>query len=163
MSTKTLRKRIALVAVSAMGFGLLTTTAANAALDTATLSNADILWVSTTATTTGAAVRTDVASTSARSLGWVADSSTSAATSASGGLEIADGSAKTGVVLAGAQLALVAVNDTAAAGVSIVVTGGTLSSVTATDGASVTPSYQAMRKQQLPTHQQIVLYLQYLL
>jgi len=44
MSTKTLRKRIALVAVSAMGFGLLTSVAANATAPTA-----DTLYIQTTA------------------------------------------------------------------------------------------------------------------
>jgi len=60
MSTKTLRKRIALVAVSAMGFGLLTSVAANAA-------DGDMTQATTRATgtfgTVGSAVTTDLAQT----------------------------------------------------------------------------------------------------
>jgi len=50
MSTKTLRKRIALVAVSAMGFGLLSAVSANAAMTTK-----DTVYLGTTASTTGKA------------------------------------------------------------------------------------------------------------
>jgi len=51
MSTKTLRKRIALVAVSAMGFGLLTSVTANAASDTTAITAVNIKMVDASADT----------------------------------------------------------------------------------------------------------------
>jgi hypothetical protein len=137
MSTKTLRKRIALVAVSAMGFGLLTSVTANASNVTM---QQDALWISTTASTTGGAVApvAGAATNAATTAGWIADTSTVAATSASGGLQVTGGSAKTASVYSGAQISVVASNgSTVTNGVSIVVTGGTLDSITTTGGSTV--------------------------
>jgi len=134
MSTKTLRKRIALVAVSAMGFGLLTSTNAGAT-SLLTMQNA-ALWISTTSSTTGAAVGGTNPAATVTSLGWLADTSTSAATSASGGLQISGSGAYSGTVLAGAQISVIASNNTGTDGISIVVTGGTLSSIAATAGGA---------------------------
>jgi hypothetical protein len=62
MSTKTLRKRIALVAVSAMGFGLLSVVPVNAAGSAAVLANLNLLYTgSTSAVGTGAAGAADTA------------------------------------------------------------------------------------------------------
>jgi hypothetical protein len=129
MSTKTLRKRIALVAVSALGAGLLSVVAAPSANAAAGDTTVDSLQISTTASSTGegAANQTVASQTSS---GWVTQTSTSG-TSNGGGLRLSGGASGTGIVLAGAKLAVsVAGNTTSATGVSLVVTGGTLSSVT---------------------------------
>jgi len=150
MSTKTLRKRIALVAVSALGAGLLSVVAvpsASAAVGLAgtVTASASTLYVSSTASTSGEGSANQTLS-SASSSGWVSKTSTNG-TSSGGGFTLTGGIAGTGVVLAGAKLAVaVSSDDTAtAAGTSFVVTGGTLSSVSAIayDGSvttTLTPS-----------------------
>jgi len=117
MSTKTLRKRIALVAVSAMGFGLLSTVAANAAAATN-----EHAYLGTTASTTGTAVidPSDVAAT--KSVGLASYSSADLSGAATG----------TGVVLSTAKLAI---TTASAAHASIVVSGGKVNAADATTTA----------------------------
>ena len=128
MSTKTNFKRVALVAVAALGLGVLTSVApANAAAATA-----GQLWISTTASTTGAATLDGGGnSATATSVGWITQSSTTA-TSANGGLSLASAAVGTGVIYSGAKISLTATGTSATNGVSVVVTGGTLSSVAST-------------------------------
>jgi len=136
MSTKTLRKRIALVAVSAMGFGLLTSVSANAA----TAVTAGSMFVSSKASVTGAGISSTDEET-ARSVGWVTKTGTGT-TATNGGLkvtvssvdygyELKSGGTGTAVVAAGAQIA-VTIAGAASSNASIVVTGGKLSGVSAT-------------------------------
>jgi len=127
MSTKTNFKRVALVAVAALGLGVLTSVApASAAGDIA----ADTLHIGTTASTTGEGVASHTLGSMKQS-GWVSKTSTNG-TSANSGYSLTGGIAGTGVVLAGAQIpANVGGNAASGTGVSLVVTGGTLVSVTA--------------------------------
>ena len=143
MSTKTLRKRIALVAVTALGAGLLSVVAvpsANADGEVA----ASTLFISGTAGTSGEGLAAQTM-TSALSSGFVSKTSTNG-TAASGGYTLTGSIAGAAVVLAGAQIAFNAGGSAAAAdGVSVVVTGGTLVSLAAiandsTTAEAITPS-----------------------
>jgi len=102
--------------------------------------SASTLYVSSTASTSGEGSANQTLA-SASSSGWVSKTSTNG-TSSGGGFTLTGGIAGTGVVLAGAKLAVaVSSDDTAsAAGTSFVVTGGTLSSVSAIayDGSTTT-------------------------
>ena len=122
MSTKTNFKRVALVAVASLGLGVLTSVApANAAVDTFS--------IGLTASTTGAA-SANATITDATQVGFITKTST-AGTLATGKIDAASGAAVTGVIYAGAQIPfLIGGNTTSATGVSIVVTGGSLSQVT---------------------------------
>jgi len=117
MSTKTLRKRIALVAVSAMGFGLLTSVGANAAVATA-----EHVYLGTTASTSGSANidPTDVANTTSVGLVVASSADLSAAATA------------TGVALSTAKLAI---SVKSAAHASIVVSSGKINAADATTTA----------------------------
>jgi len=129
MSTKTLRKRIALVAVSALGAGLLSVVAAPSANAIAGTTAVDSLQISTTASTTGEGAANQAVA-SATSSGWVTQTSTTA-TSVSAGLNLVSGRAATGIVLAGAKIGFSVGGPTATAltGISVVVTGGTVTSL----------------------------------
>jgi hypothetical protein len=137
MSTKTLRKRIALVAVSALTAGLVSVVAvptANAAAGTTTV---DSLQLATTSSTTGEG-SANQAVASQLSSGWVTQTSTTA-TANGNGLKLISGAAATGIVLAGAKLAFsVGSNTTSANGISVVVTGGTINSGQNTASINVT-------------------------
>ena len=132
MSIKTLRKRIALVAVSSLGVGLLSVVPANA------FGAADAtLYIGTTASNTGAASASQTLS-STTSVGFVTLTSTPSG-APTGGYSVTTGTAVTGVVLAGAQIPFQATGAaTSATGVSVVVTGGTLSSISADAPLSAT-------------------------
>jgi hypothetical protein len=129
MSTKTLRKRIALVAVTALGAGLLSVVAAPSANAIAGTTAVDSLQISTTASTTGEGAANQAVA-SATSSGWVTQTSTTA-TSVSAGLNLISGRAATGIVLAGAKIGFSVGGPTATAltGISVVVTGGTVTSL----------------------------------
>jgi hypothetical protein len=143
MSIKTLKKRIALVAISALTAGIFSAVSApvaNAALvglhagDTLVLGN--ISSVSGSATPFAAStVNTNL--NTMRSVGWVTDTSSSVSTTDGG--NFANGSAtKTANVLPGAAIAFAAMgSNSTAAGFTITVTGGTLSSLTATQAGVV--------------------------
>jgi len=141
MSTKTLRKRIALVAVSALGAGLLSVVAvpsANAAAPS------DTLFISAGASTTGEGVASQTL-TSAGSLssGFVSKTSTNGSNFGAGpaGYTLTGGLAGTAVVLAGAQIGFALAGSAVDNGTSVVVTGGTLVSMaTATGAVSVNGS-----------------------
>jgi hypothetical protein len=137
MSTKTLRKRIALVAVTALGAGLLSVVAvpsANAADNaaagsTSTAAEANALIIGTTANTTGVAVlptadNSTIASTAASSVGLVNVSDIA-------GTKVA-GTTQTAVLLSTGTLVVSALSSSGNLP-AIVVTGGTL---TANNGAA---------------------------
>jgi len=135
MSTKTIKQRIALVAVTALSAGFISVVAAPAANADAfnAATAAGYVQISTVSDTDGTPdVSAGIASTS---VGWVVDTSSTAATTNSTTI-IATG-AKTGNILAGAKLGIMASNS-ASANMSIVVTGGTLSSISDTAGATST-------------------------
>jgi len=128
MSTKTLRKRIALVAVTALTAGLVSVVAAPSANAAAGNTTTDTLQISTTASTTGEGSANQTMASQTTS-GWVSKTST-AGTAGNGGFSLASGAAGTGVVIAGAKIAVsVGSNNTSANGISLVVTGGGLTSV----------------------------------
>jgi len=119
MSTKTLRKRIALVAVSAMGFGLLSTVAANAAAPTA-----EHAYIATTASSTGAADSTSADAATATSVGYLAASAT----------DVSGGSLATGTILSNAQISIV---TKSASKLAAVVTNGAFTQVDGTSAAVI--------------------------
>ena len=139
MSIKTLRKRIALVAVSALGVGLLSVAPASAAASN-TFEDNTLFIADNTSGSGNAAATYDIADTNAfSSVGWVTDTRATSLTS-TGALYETGGATATGVALSGAKLAFAATGDasTETNGLSIVVTGGTLSSVVATSSTTVT-------------------------
>jgi hypothetical protein len=131
MSTKTLRKRIALVAVSALGAGVLSVAPANAA-------DGEAL-VSLIASTSGSAVASSTEA-SARQVGVVTMTNTAAVTSASL-LTFSSGQAQTGLCLSTCSIPFELDRTSDTDGVSVVVVGGTLGSVsdtiTLTNGSGV--------------------------
>ena len=133
MSTKTIKQRVALVAVSALTAGLFSVVSAPAASAANTAFNgataAGYVQIATVSDTDGTPdVSSGIASTS---VGWIVDTSATAASTNSTTIIASGGLAKTGNIVAGAKLGIMASN-TASANMSIVVTGGTLSSVSAT-------------------------------
>lgn len=128
MSTKTLRKRIALVAVSAVSFGLLSSVAANA-----TVAGADTIWVATTASTTGSAVlsASGGAVGTDSSVGFVA--ATTAGTVNNNGQYVSAGGSGIATVLSNAQLAIEATSGSSN-DLALVATGGTFASGAKTSG-----------------------------
>jgi hypothetical protein len=129
MSTKTNFKRVALVAVVALGLGVLTSVApASAATD-------DTFEIAIDNSTTGTA-SPDQAIATATSIGWVTKTSTAGTQTGTASIAAIDGEAVTGVILAGAQISFGAGGTGSAVGVSVVVTGGTLSQVA--DAAATT-------------------------
>ena len=128
MSTKTIKQRIAVVAVSALTAGLFSVVSAPASnADFAGSVTAGQMLIGTVTATDG------VASTSAGavqdSVGWIADTSATAASTQALGVLVSGGQAKTGTVYAGAKLAVAASNSTSQ-DISILVTGGTLGTPT---------------------------------
>ncbi len=130
MSKKTIKQRIAVVAVSALTAGLFSVVSAPASKAAFGAHASGQLIIGTVAATDG------VASTSGGavqdSVGWVADTSATAATvvATPAGVATSSSAPKTGTVLAGAKLAIAANNISASKNVSIIVTGGTLGSLT---------------------------------
>jgi len=126
MSIKTLRKRIALVAVAALGAGVISVAPANAvasgsAGDNNMAATAAVLSVATKASTTGSAVST---------------ATTDGSTTRSTGLLYKDtstGTAQSATVLSTGALALYTLGDT---DVAFVATGGAFSGLTATATAT---------------------------
>jgi len=139
MSIKTLRKRIALVAVSALGVGLLSVAPASAAASNTFEDNTLFIADNTSGSGNAAAVYDIVDTNAFSSVGWVTDTRATSLTS-TGALYETAGATATGVALSGAKLAFAATGDssTETNGLSIVVTGGTLSSIVATSSTSVT-------------------------
>jgi len=139
MSTKTVKKRIALAAVSTIVAGLLSslsTPAANALVSTGYIP--EILMIATTADGDGT-VATNIGPTADQNfsqIGWLADTRTSSLTT-TGGVYTASAGA-TGQAIVGAKLAFFATGEdvTTTDGLSVVVTGGTLSGVVGTGGGA---------------------------
>ena len=148
MSTKTLRKRIAIIAISAVAAtGMSLIVAPQASALTYTEIDSDTLWIAGVKSTTGDAVTVTPASGAnltggARQVGFVTATSTTAATSDSGYYLNATTDAtkiNTALVLPNAQIAFIAKGSgTSNDGLSVVVTGGTLASLAATSTAAVT-------------------------
>jgi len=156
MSTKTIKQRIALVAVSALTAGLFTVVTAPAAkAESGAWVTPSSLLLMTKADTDGSADVLTAAQLSAvlapgagSSVGWIADTSattssnqasfTGNGTSTTYGTSIIGGLARTGTVFAGAKLSFVATSATSTsttAGVTVVVTGGTIGSLVTTSEA----------------------------
>jgi trimeric autotransporter adhesin len=137
MSTKTLRKRIALVAVSTLGAGLLSVVA----VPSANASVVDKLYISNTASTTGEGVASQtLTSAGALSTGWVSKTSTNGSNygEPAAGYTLTGGIAGSAVVLPGAQIAFaLGGNTTSGTGVSLVATGATFTNVAASNSAVV--------------------------
>jgi len=126
MSTKTIKQRIAVVAASALTAGFLSVMSAPVANAAATDNDFSI---SIVASTTGAA-SPNATIASATSVGWVARGNTVGTALSTTGISVDDQEASLGVVLAGAQISfLVEGTSDEDNGVSIVVTGGTLSGI----------------------------------
>ena len=138
MSTKTIKQRIALVAVTALTAGLFTVVSApvaNATLGTSQVSGTLVIDTDAPVGTAAAAASVNVGTGTSR--GWVADTSAVAATVVGTGATLSNsvsvGQAKTAAVLTNAILSFQANSVTATtSGVTVVVTGGTLGSVVAT-------------------------------
>ena len=149
MSTKTIKQRIALVAVSALTAGLFTVVSAPVAnatkLEAFTgYGAASTLVLGTNADTDGTPnlpsntqLGNTVATVPLTSVGWVANTSTTNASSATNtiGTSTTGGIARTGVMQAGGKIAFVATSALSAAtsvGVTVTVTGGTIGSLVTT-------------------------------
>jgi len=153
MSIKTIKQRIALVAVTALTAGMFTVVSAPVAkAESGAWMTPSSLLLMTRADTDGAADVLTAAQMSAAlapnagtSVGWVSDTSsttsanqaafTGAGTSTTYGTSIVGGLARTGVVLAGAKLSFAVTSATSVSttvGVSVVVTGGTIGSLVTT-------------------------------
>jgi len=134
MSIKTLRKRIALVAVSALGAGALSVAVA----PVANAADGDRVEMSTIASTTGSAV-VSATDTDSRSVGYVTATNTDYEAATASKISLSGGDAFTAICLATCSMPFEVENTTDSVGLSIVVTGGTLSSVsdsiTATNGS----------------------------
>lgn len=138
MSTKTIKERIALVAVATLITGVMSVFTAPTANATAftTVTDGELI-ISTTASTDGDPSPTAGANASDGSIGWIADTSATAQSTNSLGV-IAEGSeVATATVLAGAKLQVMASNLSSSS-VSIVVTGGTLTKVSVSSSAYIT-------------------------
>ena len=131
MSKKTIKQRIAIVAASALTagfFSVVSSPAANAA--------ADDFHISLVASTTGTA-SPNATIGSATSVGWIAATNAAGTAVSTTSISVDDSEAQTGVLTAGGALSfLVESNTTTANGVSIVVTGGTLSGIAGTNGTA---------------------------
>jgi len=150
MSTKTIKQRIALVAVTALTAGLFTVVSAPVANATKLAAGvgygeASTLVLGTNADTDGtpnlptaAQLGAAVAAVPLTSVGWVANTSTTNANSSTSslGTSTTGGIARTGVMQAGGKIAFAATSvasaGTTSAGVTVTVTGGTLGSLITT-------------------------------
>ena len=149
MSTKTIKQRIALVAVSALTAGLFTVVSAPVANATNTSVSgygaASTLVIGTNTNTTGTPalptatqLGAAVAPVPLTSVGWVANTSATDANSSvsSVGTSVTGGITRTGVIQAGGSIAFAATSvasaGTTSAGVSVIVTGGTIGSLVTT-------------------------------
>ena len=153
MSIKTIKQRIALVAVTALTAGMFTVVSAPVAkAESGAWMTPSSLLLMTRADTDGTADVLTAAQMSAAaapnagtSVGWVSDTSsttsanqaafTGGGTSTTYGTSIVGGLARTGVVLAGAKLSFAVTSATSTGttvGVSVVVTGGTIGSLVTT-------------------------------
>ncbi len=131
MSTKTLRKRIALVAVSALGAGLLSVVPVSSANATAGDAVAQSLWLASTNSTTGDTVLTAAGGDPAldKSVGVVAITSAAAANvqvAQGNGAYVLNGNVGTANALANSQIAFNIGEGAANQKSTVVVSGGTI-------------------------------------
>ena len=131
MSTKTIKQRIALVAVTTLTAGFLSVVSSPAANATN-----DRVRISLIASTTGTA-SSNAAPASATQVGWVAPTNTVGVTSSTL-LVLSGGAAQTGICLSTCSLPFSIENTDNDAGIGVVVVGGTLSSITHADSGTVT-------------------------
>jgi len=124
MSIKTLRKRIALVAVSALGAGVLSVIAA----PVANAADGDRVELSTIASTTGSAVAS-ATEANARQVGYVTATNTSYEAATANLISLSGGNAFTAICLSTCSVPFEVENTDDNVGLSVVVTGGVLSSV----------------------------------
>jgi hypothetical protein len=148
MSIKTIKQRIALVAVSALTAGMFTVVSApvaNATIATGqSLFGASSLVIGTNADTDGtpnvptaAQLGSIVNPVALSSVGWIADTNATSGGSSSVssiGTSVTGGISRTGVIQAGGKISFAATSAAAATsvGVSVVVTGGTIGSLSTT-------------------------------
>ena len=149
MSTKTIKQRIALVAVSALTAGLFSVVSAPAANATvlagaSPYAAASSLIIGTNADTDGtpnvptaAQLSSLVTTAPLTSVGWVANTSAASANSSVSaiGTSVTGGITRTGVIQAGGSISFTAasaVSTATSVGVSVVVTGGTIGSLVTT-------------------------------
>ena len=121
MSTKTLRKRIALVAVSALTAGVISVVSAPVA--NAAAPTVEVLHLGTTASSTGVAVKSSTEVNNLRSLGLISNSAAS----------VTAGATATGRILGTAALAFASDSATK---VAISVSGGTIASAAVENGGA---------------------------
>jgi hypothetical protein len=122
MSTKTLKQRIALVAASALTAGFLSVVSA----PVANAADGEVM-ISLKPSTTGSAV-TSTTQGDARQVGWVTATNTVGVASTDL-LTLASGDAQTGICLSTCSLAFEVENESDSVGISVVVSGGVLSSL----------------------------------
>jgi len=141
MSIKTLRKRIALVAVSALGVGLLSVAPASAAIAADSVT-ADTLYLGITRDTDGtvnANSGTTGVSSAMTQIGYITDTSATTQTTDTSAAIYATNQIRYATVYPNAKISFVAAGSaTSADGLSVVVTGGTLSNLAATAAEGVT-------------------------
>jgi len=145
MSIKTLKKRIALVAVSALTAGFLsvaTAPVANAAI-AADSTTADTLYLGITKSVTGSAAANSGAtgvSSAMTQVGYITDTSaTTQTTDTAAAIYVNASEIRTANVYPGAAISFVAAGSaTTGDGLTVTVTGGTLSSLAATAAEAVT-------------------------
>jgi len=137
MSTKTLRKRIALVAVSALGAGLLSLVAVPAA--NAAVAAASTLQLATTNSTSGSVVATASGGSASldKSLGFVAVTTATGTNQVSSGTGqyVKAGAVGRGTMLSTGTLVFSTTNTAATAKLTVVVSGGTISGATTSSTA----------------------------
>jgi hypothetical protein len=156
MSTKTIKQRIAIVAVSALTAGFLSVAVAPSANADAAVHNTieqNTLVLATTADGDGSAATslTTTAGQSFSQIGWIADTRTSSLTT-TGGVYVNGSGIATGTVLAGSKIAFMARGSSATPtdGLTVAVTGGTIGSLVATSttaptlGSTTAASYAAL-------------------
>jgi hypothetical protein len=156
MSTKTIKQRIALVAVSALTAGVLSVAVAPSANADAAVHNTheqNTLILATTADGDGTAATslTTTAGQNFSQIGYIADTRATSLTT-TGGVYVTGSAIATANVLPGAKLAFVARGSSASPtdGLSVVVTGGTIGSLVATSttaptlGSTTAGSYAAL-------------------
>ena len=144
MSTKTIKQRIAIVAVSALTAGFLSVAVAPSA-NAAAVGTFDqnTLILSTTADGDGTVATTTApaaASQAFSQVGFIADTRTSSLTT-TGGVYVTGSGIATATVLSGAKIAFLARGATttnATDGLTVTVTGGTIGSLSATSSSAVT-------------------------
>jgi len=130
MSNKTMKQRIAIVAISALAGGILSVVAAPVSMAARTANSDtpdfDTLSMGTLAANTGSGRANGSLSTSGQT-GYVTVTSATGTTNTSGGIDVYGGGSQTADVLPGAQIPFQVGETTASLTLSLVVTGGTLS------------------------------------